>query len=218
MLPKDLISITRGQLLSFIDTTRHSYNGPSRTAAQKKRKAEFEEREELAVQEARKVWRTVSDWVNDPSLEAVLVLEVKDLWSSAMGQRTFVKLGPTCTWRLVDMTPQIFIGDMPSRRYYASYYCPTLAFIDEYFTRRNKLPYGPFNVERVVGGCYFQAFPVIEGVRDQNRNPFPSSEQLISLHLETLIQMLDDAVLTSDDLLALSQVRRSEDQLTRGGL
>jgi len=48
----------------------------------------------------------------------VVVYEVLDFWSSRLGHRTALKVGPGCQVETLEQALQIWLGDLPSQRQY----------------------------------------------------------------------------------------------------
>lgn len=59
-------------------------------------------------------------------VEAVICMENLDMWSSQLGHRTALIVGPGCTFQLkqIETLPNFRLGDVPSRFQYPTAYWP----------------------------------------------------------------------------------------------
>lgn len=170
-LPSDLISITRGQLTALIDITPRPYTGPTNTPKQRANKLQHERLEEEYLSHSLKTVDKINEWMDHPDTDAVLVLEVKAMDSSNLGRVQFLRLGPKCEHQLDKVDHKSCIGDVPSRMYYASYYCATPWFIERYmFAGTEVMPfsYGPFTITPVPDASVFETH--------QRANTLPSGD------------------------------------------
>lgn len=201
-----LVSLTRDDLLSFIDTKPRQYRGAARTVKQKEKKAAFDKAEAEAVRSSLKVYEIVEGWLNDPLLDGVLVLEVLDMCSSYLGQKTFVKLGTNCTWQLAMANSSLRVGDLPSQTYYATSYCPTRTAIENYLANHRQLIYGPFLIWKKDKGL-FSALKLLDvNLYDANRRSIPSL--VPALPFTELLDFADACVLSSDERVLLRAAQR----------
>ena len=65
------------------------------------------------------VHQAIKDKLERDGVEAVVMFENPDMWSSECGHRVAVIVGPSCTFQLDKMNQQTRYGDVPSRTVWA---------------------------------------------------------------------------------------------------
>ena len=213
-LPSELISITRNQLLSMIDTKPRAFHSRKKTKAlREKEEEQFRLQEEEYLAGARKQHEQLAAWLDDPATNAIVVLEVKAMDSSSLGSRRFLRVKTDSDTPLHEFKSTTAVGDVPSRFHYATYYCASPRFIKDYIhggEERMPFPYGLFTIEPMGED------PVRYRATQRPETERPLTDTLGEFKLQKepnsdladLIHHLDQAVFSSDALLDLFKTRR----------
>ena len=69
------------------------------------------------------VWPAIVKAARATKAEYLVNFECVDMWSSHLGERTCLCVGPSCTYKTVEECEGGHLGDLPSERKYPREYC-----------------------------------------------------------------------------------------------
>jgi len=149
-----LKSITRNQLLACVDTSPRPYPGKRKIAGKSFTVAQWDRLQKEEVWRAKGIQETINTFLNSPKCDMVAIMVILAMDSSQAGHQQFLKIGPECTFQVEKLNSQTHIGDVPSRFYYAQYFCASEEYIRKQLVEHGKFLYGPFMIHRGADGSY----------------------------------------------------------------